>query len=235
MKKNNLIRNSTQRNKLKPEGQACTAANCRTNSYVIYVLLSQWQATISTIHVFYEQGLYLQGSARLIFRSSWPPVGGRAPACQWLHKWDTCADTRWVLGCVTRDRVYPHRDQWYTAAYKTVCQCNPWCKTPWCKMTEQILRTRETVVQMRFRCHPCAHNSPIPLFSKSKRMPRLELLVWRLSETSKGGFTNLVSENVKSAAVREHGTEDKVQWRQVIGPWRRRSTILWITLWLIRS
>lgn len=86
------------------------------------------------------------------------------------------------------------------------------------EMTAQILQKRKAVVQMRFRCHPCAHNSPIPLFSKSKRMPRLELLVWGLSETSKGGFTNLASENVKSAAVREHSTEDKVQWRQVIGP-----------------
>lgn len=57
----------------------------------------------------------------------------------------------------------------------------------------------------------------------------MELLVWRLSETSKGGggFTDVVGENVKSAVVREHGVVDKVQQRQVIGPGRRRRTISW--------
>lgn len=57
--------------------------------------------------------------------------------------------------------------------------------------------------------HP-SHNSPIPLFSKSKRMLRIELLVCRLGKTSKGRFRDVRGEEVKSAAVREHCLEDKV-------------------------
>lgn len=53
----------------------------------------------------------------------------------------------------------------------------------------------------------------------------MELLVWRLSETSKGGFTDVAGENVKSVVVREHGVVDKIQQRQVNGPGRRRRTI----------
>lgn len=75
------------------------------------------------------------------------------------------------------------------------------------EMTVQILQEPETVVRIRCCCHPSAHNWPIPLFSKSKRMPRTELLVWRPSQTSKGGFTDAASENVKSAVVRWGLTE----------------------------
>lgn len=51
-------------------------------------------------------------------------------------------------------------------------------------------------------------------------MPRPELPVWRPSQTSKVGFTGVASENVKSAVVREHGADEGLRRRQVIGPCR---------------